>query len=253
MEKYNTFIQRLIDNDSDGNEAKETIRALSPYRKEIIPLIIENYNKAGPSGKCGLIEALIYISDPSAIPFLEKIVEDDREIFFVKAYAEGALEKLESNKKRLVRIIKRLPKQRGIDLRLDIATLGAYGDSSVLSVLDQVQTTNKKVREQIEVAKLQIHSGIQAVIDEYKKEKPEYSEDVLAEAIYNSPPGKYLEQIIVQDLFSSKFLRLHAAINHVDLLSHVDEKIIERLFEILEGNFPFLCRMGASLKRLEKY
>ncbi|MFC4183273.1 hypothetical protein [Saccharococcus thermophilus] len=192
------------------------------------------------------------LNDSSVIPFLKTILEDETEIFFVKAYAESVLDFLEGKETQLKRKIHNLSKKSGTNLIADIAMIGVISNYNAIRELDKIKTNNKEVLEQIKVAKLQIMCGIEEIIKEYRKPDSRYSHKALAEAIYHSFDHPEASKVIIEDLFSEEFERIFSAVTLLAFAGKfpkdkVTRDVVNKFFEILTGDFNTTLKNHAIL------
>jgi len=251
MNQYEETVRNLVNNFNEHN-IDIVAQDLAKMGRDIITILQKYFYKVDPNGKIGILETLKLLNDSSVIPFLKAILENETEIFFVKAYAESVLDFLEGKETQLKRKIHNLYKKSGTDLIADIAMIGTIGDYNAIRELDKIKTNNKEVLEQIKVAKLQIICGLEEIIKEYRKPDSSYSHKALAEAIYHSFDHPEASKVIIEDLFSEEFERVFSAVTLLAFTEKfpkdkVTRDVVNKFFEILTGDFNTTLKNHAIL------
>lgn len=242
-----SLIKKLIDTYS-SNQDEDIINELASYGPNVIPYFISIYNEAGASGKCGILQTLLKINHIKAKQFLEAIINGN-DIFFIKAFAEEAFKKLETQEQTLRRKVKNLETKKDEDeLCTEITSIGILGDSEVIPYLENLKFKSLRVKEYVKVAGILISQGLDVVIKEYRANPPEISRDPLADTIYCMKYNNLAVNVIMEDLFSIEEWRVRNGAGGIDAdfpREKISREIIERLFEIITGDFDYMTRSFA--------
>lgn len=111
MNQYEETVRNLVNNFNEHN-IDIVAQDLAKMGRDIITILQKYFYQVDPNGKIGILETLKLLNDSSVIPFLKAILEDETEIFFVKAYAESVLDFLEGKETQLKRKIHNLSKKK---------------------------------------------------------------------------------------------------------------------------------------------
>ncbi|RSD27034.1 hypothetical protein [Mesobacillus subterraneus] len=221
-------------------------------REEDITVLVDHFPSMSNVEKMTILSMSLYSKSKKLRELVEDVATSD-EIFYLKDYAQGVMDKLDKEKKEVLlnNIIKRFNRQEDSAQIVDLAVAGSLESEEAISFLESVKSNNKDVVEQAQIGILQIRDGIRGILEDYNAPNRKFSIRGLREALYNSLPNHDAEEQILRDLFSSdeetlvdttRIILYEPAFPRVK----INETLLQRLVEILEGNFNHEIKENAA-------
>ncbi|WP_400242230.1 hypothetical protein AB3U99_15165 [Niallia sp. JL1B1071] len=222
--------------------------------------LITFYPNATNIQKITIIQVCLFSNNAKLFDYIESLL-DTNEPFFINDIVKHVIEKKTKKQKNIRKIKKQFHNQPDEEKVLSLSYLGNNADSSIIPFLDEITTKNTHVKEQVVVAKLQIISGINGVINVYKEKNKNYCIGSLRQAIYTSLPNNESAQVIIEDLFEKDDQTLIDTITVILYEPYfptetLNKSIYIRLLEIIRGDYSVRTKeMALRLlkKQLKKF
>ena len=245
MENVEVILNKVVH--ETNNEVVEELAKI--IDSEITSYLIENFDKMTEAQKITIVQVPLFKSNKFLIRLLEE-VEKSNELFFVKQIARGVLDELSMRKEESFykKIIKRYSKQSSSDKVMDLSYLGNINnpDSKVeiLQFLKNLPYEKSEVEMQKSVTVFQLNYGKEKLIEEYRNLDSKLSRHAMRQAIYVAIPENKSVQVVLEDLFYDDInvlgnALLDISINPLFPKESIDDRIVQRLFNMLCKDYPF--------------